>query len=122
PTLAANFRKSPRRQKMRIRGVQMIVGRVGAARRSEPFAKLLRHARRNRRVIFYHVAVTVDDFVFLGIHGVFLLSKCHSEPQAKNLVLDASFVRAQDDPLVTRGPTDKTFASCRTGSRPCLPR
>src|SRR6185295_4564854 len=85
PTLAANFRKSPRRQKMRIRGVQVIVGRVGAARRSEPFAKLLRHARRNRRMIFHHVAVTVDDFVFLDVHGVFLLSKCHSEPQAKNL-------------------------------------
>ncbi len=68
---------------MRVGGVQMIVGRIGAAARAEAVAITLRHARRDRRVIFHHVAVAVDDFVLLVAHGFLLLSKCHSEPQCE---------------------------------------
>jgi len=63
--------------------VQMIVGRVGTARRAEAIAIDLRHAAGNRRVIFDDMAVAVDDFVFLSVHVLSPFFVCHSEGKAE---------------------------------------
>ena len=75
PALSADLGEGAGRKKVRIGGVQMIVGRVGAPARAEAVAVLSRHARRDRRMIFHHMAVAVDDFVFFVAHGSYLL--CH---------------------------------------------
>ncbi len=64
-----DFGEGAGRKKMRVGRMQMIVGRVGAAARAEAVAVFLRHARRDRRMIFHHMAVAVDDFMFFVAHG-----------------------------------------------------
>jgi hypothetical protein len=53
--------------------MQVIVGRVGAARRAEAVAIDFRHASGNGRMILDNMPVAVDYFVFLFCHGFILL-------------------------------------------------
>jgi hypothetical protein len=49
--------------------VEMVVGRIGSAADSETVAIFIWHPCADRRMIFDHMAVAIDYFVYLLCHG-----------------------------------------------------
>jgi hypothetical protein len=48
--------------------MEMVIGRIGSPADSETVAIFIGHPRADRRVIFYHMSVAVDDLMFFGAH------------------------------------------------------
>jgi hypothetical protein len=49
--------------------MEMVIGRIGSPADSETVAIFIGHPRADRRVIFYHMSVAVDDFMFFPYHN-----------------------------------------------------
>jgi hypothetical protein len=46
----------------------MVIGWISTAADAETVAIFIGHPGADRRVIFYHMSVAVDDFVYFGAH------------------------------------------------------
>ena len=55
---------------MSVGGVEMVIGRVGTPADSKTVAIFIGHPRANRRMIFHHMPVAINYFVYFGTHVI----------------------------------------------------